>query len=469
MPTVIAVVGSGYVGTVAAACLAHVGHEVVGIEANPAKLESLRAGRAPFFEPGLDALLQSGLASGRLTFSHDLPAVLHRADLVLVCVGTPGRPDGRPDMTAVEQVARTIGANLRRPCVVVTKSTVPIGTGRWLASVIEESRQEAGLPPADLAVVSNPEFLREGAAVNDFLHPDRVVLGGDDEAALDLVTEMYRPVLNQSFPGGRNIEVAILRTGLATAEMTKYASNAFLATKVSFANEMAHLCELVGADITEVTTGMGLDGRIGGQFLDAGLGWGGSCFGKDVAALIATAHEYDYKPRLLEASVGVNEDQRNLVVTELLRHLKTIRGARVAILGLSFKPGTDDVRDSPAVDVARRLVRREAFVSAFDPMVSHLPDDPQIRIAPDALGAVAGADAVVVATDWPQFLTLDLEQLAQRMRGDLFFDGRNLFDPASVARARLRYAGIGRPGARRRGERRAFERSVGFTPSEQAY
>ena len=269
--------------------------------------------------------------------------------------------------------------------------------------------------------------------------------GSDDPRALEIATDMYRPILDQHIPGdvGHRDVVPLLQTKLTTAEMIKYASNAFLATKISFANEIARLCDFVGADITEVTAGMGLDTRIGGRFLDAGLGWGGSCFGKDLSALISTAGEYGYRPRILEGSVAVNQSQRKYVVDELLRQLKTLRGTKICILGLAFKPNTDDLRDSPALDVAARLLDKGAFVSAYDPMVDAVPDVPDIRLMPDALRAAADADAIVLATEWPQFLSLDLAELRQAMRGDIFFDGRNNFDPDLVRQAGFRYLGIG--------------------------
>ena len=446
-PHHIAVIGSGYVGTVVAACLAHVGHQVVGVEADPAKLSVLQEGAIPFHEAGLEDLVRSGIERGNLSFVGQVAEAMDRCRIVFICVGTPPGPDGSPDMSAVEAVAQSIAESITSHHVLVNKSTVPIGTGRWLASVMEEYASD------DLfSVVSNPEFLREGSAVQDFLHPDRVVLGSEDETALDLMAEVYRPILEQSFPGPGlpRGPVPLMRTTLATAEMVKYASNAFLATKISFANEIARLCEFVGADVTEVTSGMGLDARIGGQFLDAGLGWGGSCFGKDTAALIATASEYGYQPRILDAVLHVNSDQRNLAVEQLLRYLKTLRGARVAVLGLAFKAGTDDLRDSPAVDICERLLKRGAIVTAYDPMVGAVPSVPEIRIAASAYEAAKSADAIVLATEWPEFLALDLQVLRGQMRGNVFFDGRNNFDVARVLEADFEYLGIGRGSSPRR-------------------
>ncbi len=443
----IAVIGSGYVGGVVAAGFALVGHDVTVVERERARLAQLRSGVAPFREPGLDPLLASGLASGRLRFTDELGSGLEGVDVVFVCVGTPPGADGRPDMSAMATVADGLSAHLSAHQIVVTKSTVPIGTGRWLRAQIEENRGADGPGRWPVRVVSNPEFLREGHAVEDFLHPDRIVLGSDDAAALQRVVELYEPITAQAIPGDNSQRgpVPLLLTDLATAEMTKYASNAFLAMKISFANEIAHLCELVGADVGAVVDGVGLDVRIGRPFLDAGLGWGGSCLGKDLSALVGTAVEFGYHPALLEAALQVNEHQRQLVVDELLHQLRSLRGARIAVLGLAFKPGTDDVRDAPGVDVAGRLAGRGAFVAVYDPLVTSLDSLDGVRFADDPYAAARGAEAVVLATDWPELAALDLYELARAMRGDLLFDGRNLFDPAKVRAAGLRYLGVGRP------------------------
>jgi UDPglucose 6-dehydrogenase len=438
----ISVIGSGYVGTVAAACFASVGHTVTAVEVDAAKLASLRLGMAPFFEPGLDELLDETVRGGRLTFTDDVTMAMENSQVVFICVGTPAGADGHPDMAAVEEAAVSIGRSMTTPHVIVTKSTVPIGTGRWLKSTLEEllgTSSASGM----VEVASSPEFLREGSAVKDFLHPDRIVVGCDDLAALDLVSSVYQPFLDRSVAAGRP-PVPVLRTTLTTAEMTKYASNAFLATKISFANEMARFCEFVGADITEVTAGMGLDPRIGNRFLNAGLGWGGSCFGKDILALISTAEEYGYEPRLLQATLDVNDDQRHLVIEALQRHLKTLRGLRIGVLGLAFKPGTDDLRDSAALDIIDSLLERGVVVSAYDPMVSELPHHPSVHITRTPYEVGSAADAIVLATEWPDFGQLDLADLRRRARGSLFFDGRNFLDPSLVEEAGFQYLGIGR-------------------------
>jgi len=448
-PQRVCVIGNGYVGSVVSACLAHVGHNVVGIEKEPSRLEQLRNGIAPFHEPGLEPLIRSGLASGRLLFGDDVAVGMDNSDVVFVCVGTPPDPDDHPDMSAMARAAEMIASHLHHRHVLVTKSTVPIGTGRWLAATIQEHLGGYGSGNELFAVVANPEFLREGTAVNDYLHPERVVLGSDDGEALQMVADVYEPIIAQIVPGDTTPRqpVPLVRTDLATGEMSKYASNAFLATKISFANEIARLCDFVGADVGEVTKVMGLDSRIGDRFLAAGLGWGGSCFGKDLSALVSTAIEYGYHPRILEASLAVNDAQRQLVVDELLRELRTLRGARVCVLGLAFKAGTDDLRDSPGLDVATRLARRGAFVTAYDPMAVRLPGPSEIRLCEDMYTAAMGADAVVVTAEWPEFLTADLRHLKEAMHGDVFFDGRNLFDPERVRMFGYRYLSIGRPTA----------------------
>jgi nucleotide sugar dehydrogenase len=440
----VAVIGSGYVGTVVAACLAYIGHRVVGVEADRSKLALLCKGKAPFYEENLDDLLVSGLQAGQLRFTSEVGEAIEECEFTFICVGTPQRPDGKADMSAMEEVARVVAPHLRRPHIFINKSTVPIGSGRWLSSVIAEA---AGDPKVGslVRVVSNPEFLREGTAVTDYLRPDRVVVGADDPGALEEVVALYQPVLDQSFagPGSTGI-VPLVRTDLMTAEMVKYAANAFLATKISFANEIARFCELVGADVQTVTAGIGLDRRIGPRFLNAGLGFGGSCFTKDLAAMVATAGEYGYKARLLEAVMGINSDQRHLVIEKLLRHLKNLRGARVALLGLSYKPGTDDLRDSPGLDIARRLMERGAFVAAYDPVVKELPAGAGVRVAKDVYAAALEAEALVVATDWPEFLDLDWRRVRATMRGALLLDGRNCLDPSVLAEAGFVYEGIGR-------------------------
>ena len=447
----VSVVGSGYVGTVVAACFASLGHSVVGVEVDPRKLGDLAAGICPFFESGLEDLLRAGLRSERLRFTNDYADAMDASDVVFLCLGTPSLPDGRADMGAMEEAASSIAANLGHHHVLVTKSTVPIGSGNWLASVIEDALPSGEEPESLFSVVSNPEFLREGSAINDFLYPDRVVLGSDDPTAIETVAALYRPILEQSFANARpDLHPPLVRTKLTTAETVKYASNAFLATKISFVNEIANICELVGADITEVTTAMGLDERIGSLFLNAGVGWGGSCFGKDLSSLVSSAKEYGYHAGLLQAAIDVNDGQRRLVIDKLQSHLKTLRGQRIALLGLAFKPGTDDLRDAPAIDLAQRLVMLNAVVSAHDPVVQQAPGiDGYLRLASSPYEAAERADAVVLLTEWPEYLALDLDKLADEMRGNLFIDGRNLFNPEEMTAKGFHYEGIGRVQTRR--------------------
>ncbi|HWC11451.1 MAG TPA: UDP-glucose/GDP-mannose dehydrogenase family protein, partial [Acidimicrobiales bacterium] len=397
------------------------------------------------FEPGLDDLLAAGVNSGALRFTAGVEEAMAASDVVFLCVGTPPAPDGSADMSHVVAAARSIGACLDRHHVLVTKSTVPIGSGRWLTSIVEDALPAGVHPDGAFSVVSNPEFLREGSAVNDFLFPDRVVMGSDDDRALDAVAEVYRPIVEQTFAGAHpDRRAPLVRTTLATAETVKYASNAFLATKISFINEIANVCELVGADVSEVASALGLDPRIGSRFLEAGLGWGGSCFGKDLSALVTTAGQYGYDATLLRAAVQVNERQRRLVIERMRHHLKIIQGRRIALLGLAFKPGTDDLRDAPAVEIAASLIRAGAFVRAHDPLVKAVPDCPNLVVAADPYAAAERADAVVLVTEWPDYLALDLAELRSRMRGDLVLDGRNLLDPGAVEAVGLRYEGVGR-------------------------
>ncbi len=436
--------GSGYVGTVVAACLADLGHDVVGVEINPDKLEALNRGVPPFFEKGLEERLRSGVANGNLTFTDDFQHAMDRSEIVFLCVDTPPGVDGHPRMNSVAAAARSIGAAIRTNHIIVTKSTVPVGSGNWLEATI------AGALPDDvdcsvLSVVSNPEFLREGSAIEDFLHPDRVVVGGDTVESVEKVAQVYDRILTQDFDGGDPERLPqLVKTGRATAEMIKYAANAFLATKISFINEIANICEWVDADVSEVARAIGLDSRIGPAFLNAGVGWGGSCFGKDTAALASMAREQGLEPLILDAVRAVNDNQRLSVVRKLQAHLRPLRGRRVALLGLAFKPGTDDLRDSPALTVAASLADKGVLVQVSDPMVTSVPDMPELTVFSDPFEAIRDADAVVLMTEWPDFLDLDFVKVAERMRGKVIIDGRNALDPDAVMDAGLIYEGIGR-------------------------
>ena len=440
----VAVVGTGYIGTVAAACLASVGHSVVGLEVDEAKLGQLRRGRPPFFEEGLEGLLRSAMASGRLCFTSDAHEAMERSDVVFLCVGTPAGLDGRPDMADAEAAARAIGAVLSRHHVLVHKSTVPIGSGGWLASVVEGALAPSLRFAPPFSVVANPEFLRQGTAISDFLHPERIVLGSNDPDALKTVTGVYRPIVEQSFNGANGRRPVLITTDLVTAETIKYASNAFLATKISFINEVANICDRVGADVSQVAHAMGLDSRIGPRFLMPGLGWGGSCFGKDLSGLVTTAQDHGYEPELLKASASVNAQQRGLVVERLALALDGLEGRRIGLLGLAFKPGTDDLRDAPSLTIAWQLLASGARVVAHDPVVRELPGLAEVQVVSNPYDVSRDADAVVVVTDWPEYRALDLAALRAPMSGRLLLDGRNHFDPTEARAAGWVYQAIGR-------------------------
>ena len=438
----VAVVGTGYVGAVTATGMAFLGHTVCGLDTNSARANQLNAGEVPFVEPGLPELLTSAMASGRLRFTDDPSAALADADFVFLCVGTPPGPDGAPNLEQLESAIASLAPHLRPGAVIVNKSTVPVGSGNWTRTILEDAL--LGNRQLSFSVVSNPEFLREGSAIDDFLYPDRIVLGGP-AADVGRVAELYESVLHQSFDGGRpGVRPLLITTELPSAEMIKYAANAFLATKISFANEIARMCELFGADVREVLPAIGADHRIGSPFLNPGVGWGGSCFGKDVSALISAAQEYGYTPSMLGATVEINQAQRSAAIRKLQRELHSLKGRRIALLGLSFKPGTDDLRDAPALDIARRLLTAGAMVSAFDPVVKTLPGEFEaVRVADDVYSAAARADAVVLATEWPEFRLIDPEGLRRVMRGDLIIDGRNCLPEANFHGSGLKLVGFG--------------------------
>jgi UDPglucose 6-dehydrogenase len=453
----ITVVGTGYVGLVTGACLAHLGHPVTCMDSDPEKVRLLQAGKAPFFEPGLDELLAEQAAASRLRFAGSYEEAIPGAEAIFICVGTPPLPTGQADTAAVEAAARSIGEHLGPEyCVIINKSTVPIGSGDWVGMLIRQGiALRAGGPPRDpraqgrnaqaaFDVVSNPEFLREGSAIGDALHPDRVVIGAESEGAVARMRELYAPLFQRNAALGR--EVPFLVTDRASAEMVKYAANAFLATKISFINEIANICERVGADVLEVSRGIGLDARIGSAFLNAGIGWGGSCFRKDLASLIHTACEYDYDARLLDAARHVNASQRMAVIRKLQERLKRVKGKTIALWGLAFKPGTDDLRDAPALAIAARLAELGAEVRAYDPqaMGAAARQGVEAQLCPDAYTAAQDADAVVLVTEWPEFAATDWSRLHALMRRPLIVDGRNTLDETVLRQHGFEYCGIGR-------------------------
>lgn len=434
----IAMVGSGYVGLVSGACFADFGHEVVCIDKDPAKIDSLRAGIMPIYEPGLAELVGSNVKAGRLSFTTDLAEGIAGAAAIFIAVGTPSRRgDGHADLSFVHAVAAEVGANLKNDAVIVTKSTVPVGTGDEVERILA-----AAAPTARFAVASNPEFLREGAAIADFKRPDRIVIGTDDDWARQVMNEVYRPLFLNQAP--------ILFTSRRSAELIKYAANAFLAVKITFINEMADLCEKVGANVQDVSRGIGMDNRIGSKFLHAGPGYGGSCFPKDTLALLKTAEDYEAPTRIVEAVVKVNDTRKRAMgrkVIEALGGPEAARGKRVALLGLTFKPNTDDMRDAPAIAIAQALGDAGVSVAAYDPEGMELarPLMPGVAMMPDAYAAIEGADAVAIVTEWDAFRALDLARVKALAKAPVLVDLRNIYDPAELRAQGFAYSSIGRP------------------------
>jgi UDPglucose 6-dehydrogenase len=434
----IAMIGTGYVGLVSGACFAEFGLDVVCVDKDAKKIAMLDEGRIPIYEPGLDAMVERHRTAGRLSFTTDLPAAIDGAEAVFIGVGTPSRRgDGHADLTYVFAAAEEIATALRHPTLVVTKSTVPVGTGRKLQRIFKEQR-----PDLVIDVASNPEFLREGSAIEDFLRPDRVVCGVESEQAREVLGRCYRPL--------NLIETPILFTTLETAELIKYATNAFLATKITFINEVADLCERVGADVQQVAKGMGLDGRIGRKFLHAGPGYGGSCFPKDTLALLRTGEQHNTHLRIVEAVVGVNEGRKRRMVRKITDAMGgSVAGRCVAVLGVTFKPGTDDMRESPSLVIVPALQGEGARIRAFDPegMAEARKLLPEVEWCQGAYHALEGADAAVILTEWNEFRGLDLGRARELMRRPVLIDLRNIFDPAQVAAAGFGYTSVGRPAA----------------------
>jgi UDPglucose 6-dehydrogenase len=430
----IGVIGCGYVGLSTAVLFANLGNQVIGVDIDEAKVAQMQGGLCPVFEPGLGELLERNVNVKRLRFTTDYAAAVPDADFVFICVNTPMGPNGGADMRYVRQAARGIGRALTpgRMTIVVNKSTMPIGSGDMIHALLFEEAAAA----ARFAVVSNPEFLREGSAVHDMLHPDRIVLGAADRAAAEAVAELYK-----------SFTAPLLITDRRTAEMIKYASNAFLAARISFINEVAHICEGLGADVRQVAEGMGLDKRIGPYFLNAGIGFGGSCFPKDVMALEFMAEEADCHPQLLHAVLDINRDSRRSFIRKLNRMLGTLEGATVALWGLAFKPDTDDLREAPSLEVIRDLLARGAVVRAYDPVAMEAMKAlfPTVMYCADPYEAALGADAVALITDWNEFKGVNLGQVRDGMRRPVLLDGRNLYDPHEMAALGFTYGGVGVP------------------------
>lgn len=449
----VAIIGTGYVGLTTGVCLAFVGHSVSCLDTDESKIKGLRDGHIPIYEPFLAEVLAE--ARPNLTFTTSYAEAIPGADVVFIAVGTPPTPSGAPNLEFLSGAARSIGQNVSGQfTVVVNKSTVPIGSGNWVGSLLRDATQqrEDGVK-ADFAVASNPEFLREGTALHDSLYPDRIVIGADEPRALEVLYSLYRPILDQTFQAPTYLDrpesavaVPLVSTDLASAELIKYAANAFLALKISFINEIGLLSERVGANISEVARGIGLDGRIGPRFLNAGLGWGGSCFGKDTAALIATAGEYGLHMPIVEAAKKVNSRQRDRVVEKLLGELKILKGRTIGLLGLAFKPNTDDLREAPAIEIAQKLIDRGVRVKAHDPIAAERFQREHgsmgVCLCETADEVAEGADALVLVTEWNEYRDLDWEKIAKKMRNQFVLDGRHALDSEKLTRAGMRFVTI---------------------------
>ncbi|MFM8321497.1 MAG: UDP-glucose dehydrogenase family protein [Chloroflexota bacterium] len=427
----ICVVGVGYVGLVSAACFADLGNRVVALDISQERIDGLKRGEMPIYEPGLKELVDRNVRAGRISFTTSYEEGLEGTDFVFIAVGTPSGVDGEADLRHVAAVAESIAVRMKHPLIIVNKSTVPVGTGDWVADIVRRHQPQ----PVPFSVVSCPEFLREGSAIGDFMQPHRTVLGSLDRDAAEKVAQLHPP-----------LRAPIVITDLRTAEMIKYASNAFLATKISFINEIANICEELGADVKEVAVGMGYDRRIGSMFLDAGLGYGGSCFPKDVKALAYMAAEKGRHPQLLNAVMDINADRRRIALDRIEEMLGTLKGATVGLLGLSFKPNTDDMRDAPSIDIATALLAKGASVAATDPvaMDNAWAILPFVKMYDDAYAMAEQCDALVLFTEWNEYKQLDWSRLCELMKRPVVLDGRNIYDPADMKRLGFTYRSLGR-------------------------
>ena len=442
----ICVIGTGYVGLVTGTCFADLGNTVVCVDINEEKIAMLKAGKMPIYEPGLEEMVERNVRAGRLSFTTSYSEGLGDASFVFIAVGTPSGVDGEADLRYVRMAAEEIARTMTEPLIIINKSTVPVGTGDWVADIVSRTQPK----PIDFAVVSNPEFLREGNALADFLNPDRVVLGSLSKEAAEKVAQLHLA-----------LRTPIVVTDLRTAEMIKYASNAFLATRISFINEIAAICEELGADVKEVAAGMGYDKRIGKYFLDAGLGYGGSCFPKDVLALEHMALVHGTHPSLLRAVMDINRDQRRKVIHRLRQELGRLQDKTVGLLGLAFKPNTDDMREAAAVEIGHLLQNEGAHVKGYDPVSMHVAarELPEMQLAEDAYDLAEGCDAIVVCTEWNEFRHLDMDRIRRAMRSPVIYDGRNIYDPDTMARLGFRYYAVGRS------HRLAGSKKVTITPA----
>jgi UDPglucose 6-dehydrogenase len=430
----IAVIGTGYVGLVSGACFAEFGVDVTCVDVDKAKIEKLNNGTIPIYEPGLDQIVEKNVRDGRLHFTTDIASAVAQAKVVFLAVGTPPQDDGSPDMSYYRQAAKDVANAMNGYKVLVTKSTVPIGTGEWLRNFVSENLKVE----TDFGVASNPEFLREGAAIDDFMRPDRVVIGSNEAKAIDVMKELYRPLYL--------IETPIVITSLEAAELIKYAANAFLATKITFINEVANLCDAIGCDVHDVARGMGMDNRIGRKFLHPGPGYGGSCFPKDTRALTTVADQFGVETRIVDAVIEANEKQRDAMIPKIEKLVGDLNGKKIGMLGLSFKPETDDMRESPAIEIIHKLIEKGATVRAFDPVAmdeaKHFVTG--VEYATDEYDAIAGADALVIVTEWNQFRALDMEKVKELLKTPKIADLRNIYEPSDMRALGFEYIGVGR-------------------------
>ncbi|MFA5167153.1 MAG: UDP-glucose/GDP-mannose dehydrogenase family protein [Candidatus Omnitrophota bacterium] len=430
----IGIIGSGYVGLVTGACLAHLGHTVICVDQDKAKIRTLKKGRVPFYEPGLMEMVLENVAAKRLSFTTEVSRIVNRCEVLFICVNTPPRPNGEADLSFVEMVAKQVATHLRKYCLIVEKSTVPVETGEWVRQTIKRHIKK----DIQFDVASNPEFLREGSAIHDFLQPDRIVIGVSSERAEKIFRILYSP-----------LKAPMIVTDIKSAELIKHAANSFLATKISFTNAVSRICDAVGADIEKVALGMGLDARIGKQFLKAGVGFGGSCFPKDVSAFLHISEKLGARFELLADVLRINDTQAKYFVEKIKNSMKTLRGKTIGILGLAFKPDTDDMRSAPSIPIIQMLKKEGACVRAYDPQAvskaSAILQDVIYVNTPYEVGH--GAHAIAVLTEWSEFLNLDWEHLKKFMKGRFFFDGRNMFPPAEMKRRGFYYFSIGRPSA----------------------
>lgn len=434
----ISVIGTGYVGLVTGTCFAEFGNDVICVDIDQAKINDLRKGRLPIYEPGLDSLVAKNVKEGRLTFTTDFKLAVESSLVIFIAVGTPPKEDGSADLQFVENVAKEIARHLNGYKVLVNKSTVPVGSGEWLQTVVEQNLDSGHT----FGVVSNPEFLREGSAIEDFMRPNRVVIGAESNEAIAIMKELYSPLYL--------IETPFVLTNLKTAELIKYAANAFLATKISFINEIANFCDLVGADVHDVAVGMGLDNRIGKKFLHAGPGYGGSCFPKDTDALISVGKQNDYHFKILDSVVRVNHEQRQVAIKKIKNFLGDLKGMQIGVLGLSFKPNTDDMRDAPSVTIIKAMIELGAKVKAFDPIAMDNAKKmlPEVQYCSDTYDAANGCDALIFVTEWNQFRSLDLDKIMEIMASPTIIDLRNIHNPEKMLSKGFKYICIGRPGSK---------------------